>query len=694
MFYSLTDVPGGRWAWEEVPRYNLKSFCELGIKLVQVDVAFDHVWGPDGHIAVDTVQRQLKAVHDVCPDAAVFIRFHVNPPKWWQQQHPEENTVYADTKPMPDIGWGIQRIIEDDEENPTRHSLASERWKTEATEKLKQFLSLLKALPEANSLAGIQVAGGVYGEWHYWGFIENEPDLSLPMQQYFRQWLTQKYKTDKSLQQSWGGNATLANATVPSLEQRRQTLHGVFRDPVKERNVIDYYEAQQDVVVDDILLFCKVIKDNWPRPIVTGAFYGYFYAVFGREAAGGHLQLQRLLKSKDIDFLCGPGTYYPSAVEMGDPYRSRSLINSVSLHGKMWLDEMDQQTPLVPLKDPTYKESLQKSIAQVRRNVLFTFSKGQGLWFYDFGPSGFNGGQRLKDHGTWGWWDEPTLRNDIKTLKGVLDKQYHIPLKSVADVLLVHDTKSFYYLGSSRDHSSVAHRANNWIPVGIFKTSVVHDVIHIDDLPLVNLDQYKAVVFVNTFVMSREERAVIKNKVAKNGRHLFWIYAPGYSDGGSLDQKFIEEVTGMRMSMLQSTEAPNVTIDSSIVKNYTFSLNKPAVSNPVFVVTDSKAQSYGTITKTTQVALASKQLKESTSWFLSLPYDRAELWSFLLTKAGAHRYCSGGEIVYAWEGMLSIHSKAGGRIEVALRSGKRVTLEMPPNATWLVDDETGEVAYK
>jgi hypothetical protein len=182
MIYALTDVPGGRWTWEELPRYNLQNFCSRGVRLVQIDLAFDHVWKADGSIDTDTAQKQLRGVLDVCPNAAIFIRFHVNPPKWWQQKHPEENTVYADTTPMPDIDWGLQRIIEDDEENPTRHSLASTRWEEEATGKLIEFLAMLKTLPEASALAGIQVAGGVYGEWHYWGFINNEPDVSLPMQ--------------------------------------------------------------------------------------------------------------------------------------------------------------------------------------------------------------------------------------------------------------------------------------------------------------------------------------------------------------------------------------------------------------------------------------------------------------------------------------------------------------------------------
>ena len=67
MFYSLTDVPGGRWSWEEVPRYNLKSFCEIGIKLIQVDIAFDHIWKEDGTIVIDTVQKQMKGILGCLP---------------------------------------------------------------------------------------------------------------------------------------------------------------------------------------------------------------------------------------------------------------------------------------------------------------------------------------------------------------------------------------------------------------------------------------------------------------------------------------------------------------------------------------------------------------------------------------------------------------------------------------------------
>lgn len=38
VIYALTDTPGGRWTWEEIPRENIENFTKAGIALVQVDI--------------------------------------------------------------------------------------------------------------------------------------------------------------------------------------------------------------------------------------------------------------------------------------------------------------------------------------------------------------------------------------------------------------------------------------------------------------------------------------------------------------------------------------------------------------------------------------------------------------------------------------------------------------------------------
>ena len=693
LMYALTDVPGGRWSWEELPKYNMQQFYKNGFKLIQVDLFFDHVWMEDGSINLDTAQMQLKGVLNACPDAAIFLRFHVNAPKWWQRWHPEENTLYADTTAKPDIDFGLQRIIEDDEETPVRASLASLKWKKEAGGKLQEFLKQLQTIPESKAIAGIQVAGGVYGEWHQWGFIENEPDVSQPMLVYFRQWLQQKYRTDKNLRQAWN-DATVNFATIsfPTLAERKTTMAGIFRNPVQEQQTIDFYEALNTCVADDILFFCQLVKDHWPRPIITGAFYGYFYSVFGREAASGHLAVEKLLNSPAVDFLSAPAAYYPDASETGDAYRSRGLINSALLHKKLWLDEMDQQTPLVALKDTAFKTSLEKSIATVRRNMMYSFTHGTGFWFYDFGPSGFNGGKRLHDHGSYGWWDEPSLMKEIRKLKDLFEKSLTQTYSSEADVLLVHDTKSFYHTGSAKEQSFMAHFTNNWIPPAIFKSGAIHDVIHVNDLDRVNISQYKAILFMNTWVLNEGQKKLIKEKIAAGNRSLVWIYAPGFGNEKSLSKNFIQEVTQIKMKELTLTDAVIIEVDSAITPNKKLSVWGNSVS-PLFVADDDKVQVLGTINGSSNAGFVKKQLKNHTSWFTSLPPADIALWKYIFKQSGVHIYNDNEDVVYSGNGVLSIHTAKGGQRMIHLKNGKHIVLDLPQNATVVLDAVTGKIIF-
>jgi hypothetical protein len=341
------------------------------------------------------------------------------------------------------------------------------------------------------------------------------------------------------------------------------------------------------------------------------------------------------------------------------------------------------------LKDSLFKEGLAKSVANTKRNVMATFTKGQGLWFYDFGPAGFNGGARLKDHGSWGWWDEPTLRKTIKELKELGDQRLKTFYKSDADVLLVHDTESFYHMGSDKRHTAISHRANNWLPVGIFRSGAVHDAIHLNDLEKINLDQYKAVVFINTFVLTRPQRSVIQEKVQKNKRHLIWIYAPGYSDGKTLNTAFMKQLTGMGISPVQE-KLVSITVDSTVVNDYTFSVWNSEVT-PSFAVQDVAATSFGKYTGSSRTAIARKVLKEWTSWYLALPPDNPIFWRTVFKGAGAHIYNESGDIFYSGSDILSVHTKSGGIRKVNLKNGNMVEVNLLPNSTTLIDLATSKV---
>lgn len=691
MIYSLTDVPGGRWSWEELAQRNLQIFADAGVRLFQVDLFLEHVWTQDGTFDLTMARKQLAGVLAVRPDAALVIRFHVNAPKWWMRLHPEENTLYADTHPKPDTEWGLLRIIEDDAATPTRTSLASKKWLAACGEKLAQFCRELAATPEGAAIAGLQLAGGIYGEWHYWGLLHNEPDLSEPMQAHFRAWLVQKYGTDRTLQKAWKNPHTgLQTASVPSLSERLHTANGVFRDPQQEQQVIDYYQCQHELVADDIIYFCKIARENWPRPLITGTFYGYYFSVFGRDATGGHLALQKVLASPYVDYLSGPNVYYPRHTDVGDPYRSRSLIESVRLHGKLWLDEMDQQPYLKSKKDPDYQAGVQNSVAHVRRNALFTFAKGMGFWFYDFGVAGNRLNSTAAEFAT-GWWDHPALMHDIRRLKTWLDQTMTKPYASAADVLMVFDTDVYYHVGIKEDIDPVSQQAVNWMTLAAYQAGAIFDPVHLADLERVDLKPYKLVIFANTFVLSEAQRRFIRRQVLNEGRHVAFIYAPGFSNGKTLADDHISQVTGLKMVETHLDRVPAIRISNP---DLSWTTGKKPFA-PIFSIEDKAAQPWGVFPENNAVAVGSKKLDAATSWFFSLPPVDAAVLRRLCQEAGVHLYAEPGNIVYGGNGCLVLHSKTGGSTSIRLKDGRTVLLTFPEGAcTAILDADNGGILFQ
>jgi hypothetical protein len=57
LIYGLTDSPGARWTWEEVPARNLAIFAASGVRLFQADIWFEQVIGEDERLDI-TLARQ------------------------------------------------------------------------------------------------------------------------------------------------------------------------------------------------------------------------------------------------------------------------------------------------------------------------------------------------------------------------------------------------------------------------------------------------------------------------------------------------------------------------------------------------------------------------------------------------------------------------------------------------------------
>ena len=157
-----------------------------------------------------------------------------------------------------------------------------------------------------------------------------------------------QYGTDDGAAASLAGRHGIAclRQYAAALSNVSRATRGAFRDPVAERKVIDFDEFRNVDMADVVALLCQTVKQAAPRKLAV-AFYGYPFEVApgtGRYAVQRASRAGRLLKSPDVDVLCSPVSYLDRAAGGGGYFMAP--VDSVHLHGKLWLVEDDTRTHL------------------------------------------------------------------------------------------------------------------------------------------------------------------------------------------------------------------------------------------------------------------------------------------------------------------------------------------------------------
>jgi hypothetical protein len=249
------------------------------------------------------------------------------------------------------------------------------------------------------------------------------------------------------------------------------------------------------------------------------------------------------------------------------------------------------------------------------------------------------------------------------------------------------------------DMESIYHVRNGWTPVSedvvdklvaeAYHAGFVFDNVFLSDLDRVNLDQYKVVVFTNTYHLTDADKELIRRKVARDGRHLVWNYMPGYTDGQGLDVKHVSSITGMSLQRIDFGGKPTVNVSGAGMPEVSYSFNGPV--SPLLAVADPKAVPLGRLAGTDHVVLARKAGKGYTSWYGTLPLHTPELMRSVMQAAGVHIYNEHtSDVTFSGSGLLWIHSVDGGSRTVRLRNGKTLQLDLPPKSTTLYNNQTGE----
>ena len=660
IMYALSDMPGSQSNTAQAQR-NIKNFAKCGINIVSVDTNLNLGWHKSTDFEIEPMQAEVAGALEANPNAKIILRLHMNPPYWWMRDNPQELVEY-NGEPGVDDGE-TYRLIRNDGNHILHVSLASKKWLEEAGELLKRFCRELSDTVEGESVIGIQVACGVYGEWHQWGI-----DTGKAMREKFQEFLCEKYDSDV-------GTVSFA----PDPEQPGD--FGNFRNPKKSQNIIDSQICLQSTVSEAIIYFCRIIKENWKGDVLTGSFYGYFLSKGSKmQVIMGHMLPENLFKHREyIDFLCGPFPYMENRLPDGVPL-SRALLESMRIHKILWITEMDQHpvgTENFVGGDPQYRD---ETIAQMRRNILLPVVSGMGAWYYDHRivPACLTFDKRNLSVGSVflkkGWWDCPELLCEIEKLQNVAGEYLLRQYEPASDVLVVYDTSVYFYQSEFVDEIYALHDAFG-------RTGISYDCIYLNDLAKCDIHRYKLIVFANTYSITSGQKEIIK-KLTKN-KTVVWMYASGICNQQDLNVDFVSDLIGIKVRIIPN-ETAYIT-EKDFLDNEYVDVTKDKY-NPTLAVCDKEAESIAYYEKSHECAAAVKDRV----WYFAIPKITVSIAEKIVECSGVHRYIESKDVVFAGNGMVVLNTFHGGEKVITLRNGTVVKCNLPKLTTVVFDACTGE----
>ena len=424
------------------------------------------IWIGEEKYDFSSIIHDFRQILKADPQAMVIIRFHLDPPQWWDKQHPDACCLLPDGSTL-------------------RQSFFSDIWRQQAGAVLQKSIEWLLDSDYADHLIGIHVAAGFTEEWFYHfrnEFYNENPDRTIA----FRQWLRQRYQNNhETLQQAWNNNSITLDTAEPadiSGKNKRQE----WRDPQQEQPIIDTFRFHTWTMADNIVYFCKIVKKSSQNRLLTGAFYGYHY--FVTDPRRGHGALATLLDCPDLDYLSSPNVYNRV---VGEDWPPMVAIQSVQQHGKLWLAENDTRTfKTTLLKDrapdicpPGQYENnvwlgppdVQTSVAFLWKNTARMLCYGYGGWWFDM----------------WGgWFSDPALLDVLqKTQEFFFTYPSQQEKKMDAQVCVIVDEElQFYDASFGRLSGDIL---SNRYPLA--KSGAPYDLYLRTDLPVISQDQYRVV---------------------------------------------------------------------------------------------------------------------------------------------------------------------------------------------------------
>ncbi|MBN1343691.1 MAG: beta-galactosidase [Phycisphaerae bacterium] len=590
------------------------------------------------------VDRAIEQVLRADPKALLLPRFGCDPPGWWYELHPDEALQFDD---------GTRRPV----------CVASMVWRKELPGHLRRLVEHCEA-KYGDHMLGYHPCAQHTGEWFYPKTWEaRHCGFSPAMRRGFAAWLKEKYGTVEVLRSAWSRtDASFDRIDVPTVRQRAEASHGLFRDPARERWVVDFFEYLQVAMVEPLELIAPVIKAATQRRKLVVFFYGYLFEISGLPLGpqtSGHLKLARLLGHPDVDIVCSPISYLDRG--LGGIGAFMVPVDSVRAAGKLWLNEDDTRTYLTP-KNAGYGrvETPQQTAWVHQRDFGRLLPRRLACWYMDLGGTGWLGGQDI--------WD------NVAALRAIYDRHLTEPATWSPEVAVIVDEESPAYLACNR---TIMSPLLSGIRQQLYRMGAPFGIYLLGDFVNGRVPPAKVILFLGCFHMTPNVREAIARQLP--GRTAVWFYGSGYlSDRASTDQMSdligmrLREVTDPTVAMAKVTEATKPLTQG--LSGVSFGSNQKL--RPIWAV--EPAPELETIARfgDQSIAVAAVKKDGDRSVYIGTVTAPAGLLRNTLRTGGVHVWIDTDDVLLTDGSFLCIEASAAGKKVVHLPSTRRI-LDLP-----------------
>lgn len=585
------------------------------------NVAYKMKLDGDNKIKYSGLCRLLDNILDADPQAKILLRVSVY----------AAPTLYEDGAAMFADGSQSGNV-----------TMASDAWEKDTIDRIKDMIAYIRSVPK--------YAASVYGyhldnrEW-FPDYFTAGPDISAANSRKFRQWLTEKYKTDAALRTAWHDEtAALSAAVVPKdlPVNGSSDRHLLVRDT--DRRYTDYLRYWSELTASRIEAFAKAIKQASNNESVVIAFYGYYFEQY--HATTGHWDFRRLLDSPYLDGFASPTSYMDrnagkSALTATSGYMTTA--DTVARAGKLWIMESDERTfinrTIKPQDTVSYPplKSIDDILSVHKREMGQAAVHGTTMYPMDL--SGL------------GWYDADEIWENFGQLdRALLRYQTAQKERSRFDVALVVDEKASALVGASHSmlFPSLAQSMLN-----IYRAGVSFGLVEMDDVLNGRADDYKVYLFVTPYGLTSENVDKLCKTMHRDNKLAVYLY--GF---GKLSDADASRLTGMTLTSTAATAQHGL---QTLVQDKLTGLKKliGGVNGNTRTVCSGYTAAIGKY-QDGSIGFAAYEAKDWRSVFLGTNELSAETIRSLARYGGANIFSEGDDVVTANQNMLVLSAKTNG----------------------------------